>query len=132
MKLEKMKQSFPFLPEKSCINTHGPYWFAFGKLPVSISKQVSQGEEKLFQAFQQIMSPLPDRSSYKCALFFSQMIMQSTKLPLLPTEGDMCSLEHWPMKQNNCYFLPKYYLVNQCFWGTRPFISVPESHIRRF
>lgn len=46
-----MKLSFPFLPEKSYINTHGPNRFAFGKLPVSISKQVSQNEEKLFQAF---------------------------------------------------------------------------------
>ena len=57
------------------------------------------------------MSPLPDRSSYKCALFFNQMKMQSTKLPLPPTEGDMCSLEHWPMKQNNCSFCPNIILL---------------------
>lgn len=52
--METLKeQSFPFLSEKSYINTGtcGTNWFAFGRLPKSINKYISQKEEKLFLAF---------------------------------------------------------------------------------
>lgn len=52
--METLKeQSFPFLSEKSYINTRtcGTNWFAFGRLPKSINKYISQKEEKLFLAF---------------------------------------------------------------------------------